>query len=133
MKRAKKFKGVSTDKTITEYLNNHYIQDLNCKSCGAVVENLSSDVGAVTCDRCVQRLVAPPEMPVSKYNIEIRPRGWHLKKEYISPSGKMYEYGKEVSNEVSSNAINKSDGIRVEEIPKKARGRPKGSTTKRRK
>ena len=119
-------KKTSGTDTITEYLKDHHsYQILNCKECGRIVEDLSSDVGAVTCDRCVQRMVAPPEFIVSKKPTEENPRGWHLRKQYTSPLGKKYEYGKEVSTEVPKNANIRTDTICVGEVPKKPRGRPK--------
>jgi hypothetical protein len=74
--------------------------DMECKECGYLVEQLDSDIKAVTCEYCVQRSVPAPEPPKSalkKNNGEHHPRGWHLKKRYVSPSGKVYSFGKEVT------------------------------------
>lgn len=78
-------------------------KSLECE-CGAIVENVSHDAGAVTCWRCVSRQVAPPHnyVSVEKRNEEKKPRGWHFMEEYISPSGKVYHKGRLVDEHTTS-------------------------------
>src|SRR5690242_7383583 len=78
---------------------------LDCKVCGVNGEYCKYDIKAVICAQCVAQQAAPPETP--KYlrhdeTDEKRPRGWHLMKEYVSPSGKIYHKGREVNGESSS-------------------------------
>lgn len=74
--------------------------DLLCSKCQALVEGLDADTSSVICDRCIARMAMPPEEPkakkVTSETDEKHPRGWHLKKHYVSPSGKVYCRGKEI-------------------------------------
>lgn len=82
--------------------------DMDCETCGALVENLPADTKSVLCSRCVSRMVAPPPQPKSvsqNGNGEKNPRGWHLKRLYISPSGKKYSFGKEVIDDDEGYAV----------------------------
>ena len=72
---------------------------LECKQCFDEV-TVPADVESVICDFCVQLMCAPPESIVrnrENKNKEKRPRGWQFKKKYVSPSGKIYSFGKEIS------------------------------------
>lgn len=72
-------------------------KELDCAVCGNLVEGLLLDVKSVTCSRCVAKMVPSTDtVPKSNLPDEKRPRGWHKKPEYISPSGRKYHYGKEV-------------------------------------
>jgi hypothetical protein len=73
---------------------------LECKEgCGAIVENCTADTRYVTCWRCVAKSVAPPTPPKSmQRNQETRPRGWHFREYYKSPSGQVYSFGREVDD-----------------------------------
>ena len=69
---------------------------LLCDSCNRVSSpKLESDVVKWTCSYCVSEM-APWERKEPK---EKRPRGWHRKKLYISPSNIAYSYGKEISDD----------------------------------
>jgi hypothetical protein len=99
---------------------------IDCSSCGSSV-SADSDTRAILCSRCTARLAGTPEQinkfpkrevsmteivtkqnktpkaPKSqkKDNIQLfggNPgRGWHLRKEYIAPNGRVYNFGKLVS------------------------------------
>ena len=87
--------------------------DLMCQhGCGTFVENLPSDTKAVTCWKCVVRMVEPPIVKVQKIIVptEKRSRGWQFKKEYISPSGKVYHFGKEVMRDAKITSTGKVGG-----------------------
>ena len=125
---------------------------LNC-ACGNYVDDLTPDIRAVTCWICIAKAAAAPAMPKQsvKKSEEERPRGWQRRKEYLSPSGKTYSFGKEVtSNEpikttdiapikrskvklesVSiKNSPKRNNEKSREEPVKRKRGRPKGSKNK---
>jgi hypothetical protein len=73
-------------------------------SCGRLVEYCPANIKSVICSHCVQKLIAPPDnigtktMPTEK-----RQRGWHLKENYVSPSGKKYRYGVEIDENIEEN------------------------------
>jgi hypothetical protein len=72
-------------------------QSLPCKECNRIVHKVGADAFAVTCDRCVSKMVAPPDVPKKPVPIELRrPRGWQFRTEYVSPEGKLYRRGEEV-------------------------------------
>ena len=104
--------------------------DLMCKyGCGTFVENLPSDVAAVTCWRCVVRMVEPPvQYQRAAAPTEKRSRGWHLKENYVSPSGKVYSFGKEVENHVEIITTDKT----TEKPSKKLVGEKKKGSSKKR-
>jgi len=94
-------------------LVNKVRKTLECKDCGALVTNLSFDTRAVSCWVCVAKTVAPPQYkPIIKSDRDEEqkeyPRGWWKKKEYISESGRRYEYGKEVLTEGENDTIDDS-------------------------
>ena len=112
---------------------------LECR-CGRIVEGLGSDIGAVTCWICTAKQSAPPIMPkqISHEVKEERPRGWQKRKEYVSPSGQTYSFGKEVSSNERTNRVDSIFGKKGSEKvvtsdavePKRKRGRPKGVRNK---
>ena len=125
---------------------------LSC-ACGNFVDDLTPDIRAVTCWICVAKAAAAPEMPKQavKKSEEERPRGWQRRKEYLSPSGKTYSFGKEVAINEQTSTIDsaptkrsksklesssnkdssKRDNEKSREEPvKRKRGRPKGSKNK---
>jgi hypothetical protein len=102
------------------------IKLLDCSECFYSVR-VALDTKSVVCSACVARQVAPPE--VKKPLEEKRPKGWHFKAEYISPSGKIYHKGREV-NELPTSDPEQSDSIEANPVVKRKRGRPKGSKNK---
>lgn len=111
---------------------------LNC-ACGNFVDDLTPDIKSVTCWICIAKACAAPEQPrqATPKSSEERPRGWQRRKDYVSPSGKIYSFGKEVTeNErISATDSVSSEGnkkpFESETLPegfvKRKRGRPKGS------
>ena len=87
---------------------------MDCIGCGEWVENIGHGVRSVTCGNCVMRMVAPPEIPkhLQKQNEEQRPRGWQFRKEYISPSGKKFHFGREVDESTTSDPTSVSGATR---------------------
>lgn len=71
-------------------------KEVSCSKCG-MLEIVGPDVKSVICSTCVAIMVAPPENLYKHVPDEKRPRGWHRKPIYVSPSGKTYRYGKEVA------------------------------------
>lgn len=92
---------------------------LDCSKCGSSV-SADADTRAVLCSRCTARLAGTPEQinkfpkrEVSMTNVMTskptkapkkvkeeggpQGRGWHLKKHYVAPNGKVYSFGKLVS------------------------------------
>jgi len=88
---------------------------MECSKCFDLVMNVDAGASLVICGRCVQRMVAPPEA-LTKPVKEKRPRGWQFRKEYTSPSGKIYHYGKEVKN---------NDQKTTKEVAKSSKGKKK--------
>lgn len=66
---------------------------LYCKECDSNPKEVSLDISKFTCSFCVQRMVAPPEN-YRKSEHEGYQRGWHFKKRYEAPDGKVYAFGK---------------------------------------
>ena len=108
---------------------------LECSKCGRFVDNLTPDIGSIECWVCIAGEAAAPMMPkqVVKKSGEERPRGWQRRKEYVSPSGKTYSFGKEV---IINERTNTTDTPTIQrsktkiEVGKR-RGRPKGSKNKK--
>ena len=108
--------------------------DLPCKRCGELVYDLYPDVTAVTCDYCIQFLVEPPEILVklkAASEKEVKSKGWHFKKHYVSPSGKIYSYGKEVitDDRPVDNTKGNVDGVSADNRTAKKPARKKKSVT----
>ena len=93
--------------------------EMDCFFCGSPVA-ADSDTRAILCSACVARLAGTPEQinkfpkrEVSMTDIVtkqsktatpkvVKPnagfgRGWHLKKEFTAPNGKVYSFGKLIS------------------------------------
>ena len=70
---------------------------LACK-CGNI-ENVGMGVKSVICWQCTAKMVAPPTNPVKAKGGEGYPRGWHLKKHFEAPDGKIFEYGEEITGD----------------------------------
>jgi hypothetical protein len=94
---------------------------MSCFFCGSAV-SADSDTRAILCSRCTARLAGTPteinkfpkrevsmtDVMVSKLTkapkvVKVKEdggpqgRGWHLKKHYVAPNGKVYSFGKLVS------------------------------------
>ena len=67
---------------------------LTCATCESVEVKVSMDVTKVTCGRCVQKIVAPPEIVQEKSD---KPRGWHFKV-YFEHNGLVYSKGELISD-----------------------------------
>jgi len=74
---------------------------LTCKVCDTIEVEVAFDIGAVTCARCVQRQVAPPEGIKPKSDTEKFPRGWALKARYVHIDGRVFEKGKDTGEVVT--------------------------------
>lgn len=98
--------------------------ELYCSVCDSNPKEVSLDVGKFTCSYCVQQMVAPPENYNKKKDNEGFPRGWHFKKRFEGPDGKIYSFGK-IVEEGDILDEDTSETIDVEPIVKKKRGRPK--------
>lgn len=69
---------------------------MRCKECGIAERNdIDPNVISWTCGLCVAKKCPFDEKITVK---EKRPRGWHRKELYVSPSGVEYNYGKEIKN-----------------------------------
>lgn len=66
------------------------------EGCRTIFYDVAPDVKSILCAGCVQKLC--PWESKAKEPKEKRPRGWHRKKHYISPSGIEYSYGKEIGS-----------------------------------
>jgi hypothetical protein len=106
---------------------------LPCSECNRIVEHCSGTCVSVICPSCVQKMIDPPEVKgayVKKFDTdEERPHGWWLKKEYTSPSGKMYQLGVEINATPKKPVEPNTPKIQKEIPPKRKRGRPKKSTS----
>ena len=94
---------------------------MSCFFCGSSV-SADADTRAILCSRCTARLAGTPveinkfpKREVSMTDVMVskptkapkvvkvkeeggpRGRGWHLKKHYVAPNGKVYNFGKLVS------------------------------------
>jgi hypothetical protein len=72
--------------------------ELECSMCGVEVCLVSKDICKFTCSRCVQNICAPPEN-YKKREHDGYQRGWHFKKRYEAPNGKIYTFGKLVEED----------------------------------
>ena len=97
---------------------------LYCSQCDDESMEVSLEITKFTCSYCVQKLVAPPENYNKKKDTEKFPRGWHFKKRFEGPDGKVYSLGKLVETEsvLTDNIIKNTE---VEVVIKRKRGRPK--------
>jgi len=67
-------------------------QDLPCEECGKWMYDVPGDIVSITCGRCVILDVGFPESPQNK---KVRPRGWHLRKEFVDKDGTVFHKGVE--------------------------------------
>jgi hypothetical protein len=85
-------------------LSNKYVEkvtgyhELECSMCFSEIASVSKDIIKFTCSRCVQSLCAPPES-YKKNEHEGYQRGWHFKKLYEAPDGKVYAFGKLINSD----------------------------------
>jgi len=104
-------------------LSNKYVEkvtgyhELECSMCNIEVSLVSKDVARFTCAQCVQSICAPPEN-YKKSEHEGYQRGWHFKKRYEAPDGKIYAFGKLVEEGEDATAEQMSDNSSA---PKKTR------------
>jgi hypothetical protein len=80
----------------------HY---LVCKVCGIEELEASLDISAITCGRCVMKMVAPPVAPAGTVKSD-KPRGWHFKA-YFEHEGKVYSRGEEITDRATIRALKK--------------------------
>ncbi len=67
---------------------------LECSLCG-ISQEVRGNITGITCARCVQKMVAPPDFPVKpKPAGERKPRGWQFMKEFVDHDGIVYHKGK---------------------------------------
>jgi hypothetical protein len=102
--------------------------ELYCSECDSNPAEVSLDVGKYTCSYCVQKMVAPPENYNKKKDNEGFPRGWHFKKRFEGPDGKIYSFGKIVEDGEGLDDES-SEPAEVTPVVKKKRGRPKKDTS----
>lgn len=114
-------------------------KSLACKECGTIVENVVADTSAITCWRCVARMVAPPDLPVkAKPPEERRPRGWQFMNEYRAPDGTLYRRGVKVDEPIPTEPTNSPERTRKRKTNASTarketgnnRGRAKGTKAK---
>lgn len=91
-------------------------KDLECKVCHIEWIEVTMDVGAIICDRCVALMVGPPEEIKPKPPITGYPRGWHLKSLFID-NGKYFSKGKEITKKEANLLINPTP-VPSEEVKK---------------
>jgi hypothetical protein len=90
---------------------------LYCSQCDDGSMEVSLEITKFICSYCVQKLVAPPEN-YKKSEHEGYQRGWHFKKRYEAPDGKIYAFGKLVEEGENATAEQMSDNSSA---PKKTR------------
>lgn len=115
------------DKQLLEKIENHAEDKwLICKVCDKTEVKVSFNIRSVICAFCVQKMTAPPDGIIKKAPDEIRPKGWHFKKYYVSPGKKVFSYGKEITNKKEIESLKK-------ESSKKTHGKlkPKRTSKKR--
>lgn len=110
---------------------------LVCKVCEEEEILVGIDTAAVTCGRCVQKLVAPPA--TKKIVRTGKPRGWHFKV-YFEQDGVVYSKGKEIKDAKKIATLRKAHPtVKATKKPKKGstvvkavtkRGRKNASTAK---
>jgi len=72
------------------------MKDLYCDSCGALVIRCDDEAIKVVCSTCVMEDINKefPLQLVNKVKSD-KPRGWHLRKQYVHIDGTVYEFGVE--------------------------------------
>ena len=81
----------------------HYVL---CKECSSEEVLVSIEIGAVTCGRCVQKLVSPPEYKQKVVKSD-KPRGWHFKM-YFEHDGIAYSKGEVITDKKEIARLKKS-------------------------
>jgi len=105
-------------------------QYLVCKECNNEEVLVSTDIGTVTCGRCVQRMSAPPENRQSAVKSD-KPRGWHFKM-YFEQNGVVYSKGEIVTDKKEIAKLKKASvETPVLKVKKSATKVVKKTTTKR--
>lgn len=84
----------------------HY---LICKVCHEEELEVNTDVVAVTCGRCVQLMLPPPDNYIKREKSD-KPRGWHFKG-YFEHEGVVYSKGVEVTDPDEITRLKKEAGI----------------------
>ena len=99
---------------------------LTCKECNLETVEVSESVVAVTCARCVQKMVAPPAGYVKEKSD--KPRGWHFKM-FFEHDGIVYSKGEIISDAKEIAKLRKSCKkpvkVKTTTATGKKRGRPK--------
>lgn len=91
-----------------------------CSECDRLVDGISADSSSVICAYCVQKMILPPTIKKAKKagvkgkrgRPRIHPvkpkrestgwgRGWHLKKKFVAPDGRVFSRGKLVKKGVT--------------------------------
>lgn len=88
---------------------------LMCKLCDSMEVEVAFDTVAVTCSRCVQLMLPPPDNYIKKEKSD-KPRGWHFKS-YFEHEGIVYSKGIEVTDADEIERLKKEVGL--SETPKK--------------
>lgn len=91
VKRKSKKLTDSEKNNLTAVIGSKY---LTCNSCEVEEVIVNNNISKVTCSKCVQKLVTPPETPQEKSD---KPRGWHLKP-YFEHNGNIYSKGKLITD-----------------------------------
>lgn len=103
---------------------------LFCKVCDKVSIEVGTDISAVTCSYCVQKMVAPPTNPVKPKSD--KPRGWHFKI-FFEHDGVVYSKGEVVTDakEIAKlrKLSTKTEKTTTKTSSGKKRGRPKKVTS----
>ena len=114
----------------TEVMKTSGRQYLVCKECNNEEVLVSTDIGTVTCGRCVQRMSAPPENRQSAVKSD-KPRGWHFKM-YFEQNGVVYSKGEIVTDKKEIAKLKKaSTETPVVKVKKSATKVVKKTTAKR--
>ena len=64
---------------------------MECRECGKM-DHAGTDASAITCWRCVNKMVDPPEIKAMAKRSG-KPAGWHFMKEFVDKDGKVYHRG----------------------------------------
>lgn len=101
---------------------------LSCKVCDTVEVEVSTDVVAVTCAYCVQKLVAPPAGITPKEKSD-KPRGWHFKM-FFEHDGIVYSKGEIVTDAKEIAKLRKLNKTTVKAKSTTSTGKPRGRPKK---
>lgn len=108
----------------TKKLSNSMVRRLTtskilvCKECDEEEVQVSSDVKAVTCAYCVQKLVAPPDNYIKKEKSD-KPRGWHFKP-FFEHNGEVFSKGELVTDAKQIAELKKRYGKSTPKVKKPA-------------